>query len=138
MEVFLGLIFFLYLRYMRNKLYITFLWAAGLILFAHSVVPHVHHSPKEPLEVCESEDSKSVLDYLASVFHYSTGDIEHFQIQNGTSITGMAFFWGLMPEQVQVTLPFQEVVHFIPFTALNLATSDVGIEVQTLRGPPCA
>lgn len=71
---------------MRKLLVIASLWTAGLILLAHSVVPHLHHSAMPSHNVCETEQSESILDFLSKVFHTDLGTehLEHFQVQKTT------------------------------------------------------
>lgn len=122
---------------MRKLLYTMFLWTAGLILFAHSVVPHVHHSAEEPVAECEESQPDGLIDALAAIFHFNTGDIEHFQVQKVSSANVLAIQLGDIPSPLCLFPPVEEDYQFVPFPPCTLPTNEVWIEVHTLRGPPC-
>ncbi|KAB2805348.1 hypothetical protein [Phaeocystidibacter luteus] len=121
---------------MRKKLQITFLWMAGLILFAHSVVPHIHHQNEIEHVVCDATDSDDMLDLLAKVFHNDLGveHLEHFQINkaNFNFIATVPEAMSLI-EVVEYELLVSE--EFPVESSLHLRDTPF-LESHALRGPP--
>lgn len=119
---------------MRKLLYITFLWLAGGIVLAHSIVPHVHHMQGEREEVCETDESESVVGFLASIFHFNTGDLEHFQVQK-TSPEVVQLYAILAPSPV-LDIPVLEYHAISYHEEPQLCTTEVWTRIRALRGPP--
>ncbi|NVK28344.1 MAG: hypothetical protein HWE14_09885 [Flavobacteriia bacterium] len=121
---------------MRKKLQITFLWMAGLLLFTHSVIPHIHHQSEREHVECESKENKDLLDVLAKVFHNDLGieHLEHFQI-NKASFSFVATL-PLQASLLEVVVQEPLVVEDFPIEACPTPRETPYLESHALRGPP--
>lgn len=125
---------------MRKVFHIAFLWTAGLILLAHSVIPHLHHaSAKAHVECGEtSAESEGLIDFLARAFHNDPGTehLEHFQIQKRSSSDLAIVSYGI-PEPV-ISLRNEPVSICSPAVCSGCipSVSDGFDRSRTLRGPP--
>lgn len=123
---------------MRKILNITLLWTAGLILFAHSVIPHIHHQVNDSHFTCEEDQPESVVEYLAEVFHNDLGSdhLEHFEVQKVQ--LSQSFFSDLyfITESYSLPTDFLQEKSFIPCANCFHLQDEIGIECMSLRGPP--
>lgn len=112
----------------------SFIFLAWLIMFGHSVVPHMHHNEQEGQIAHVVEQSEiGFMDYLAQLFHFSSGErhLEDFRANNGISI---AFF---LPQSFDLPafLPLSEkIIYFIP----DFPIQEIHTSTLALRGPPTA
>lgn len=119
---------------MAKRLHIAFFWVAGLLLFAHSIVPHIHHESETELELCHDESDGDVLDFLAEMFHNDLGveHLEHFQLSKSPIIIAVATANPIiLPE-----LKAEDGESVVVWADCDWAPDEPLLESLRLRGPP--
>jgi hypothetical protein len=112
----------------------SFIFLAWLIMFGHSVVPHMHHNEYGEGVAHQLEKSElGFIDYLTQLFHFSSGErhLEDFRTNNGS------FTAFLLPPTFELPafLIFSEKISFFIPTCQIQA---IPISTLALRGPPSA
>ena len=109
----------------------SLLLAAWVILFAHSVVPHMHEA-KDQLQVCATEHhhDSNLLDFLGHVFHFSTGEdhLENYKADSHQLIFNVV-------SNVEVPRP-NEAIYTTFFSGLTLKSQKAKTRYRSLRAPP--
>jgi hypothetical protein len=109
----------------------TFLLTAWAILFAHSVVPHMHDAQTE-LEVCatENQQESNLLDFLGHIFHFSTGEDHLEEYTAGTQSLKL-----LMPEQLHAQFAENGCCQPLVLSAAEICLKN-HFRYRPLRAPP--